>query len=148
MSRRYPERPFVGVGAVVWRGEEVLLIRRAKSPRRGTWSLPGGAQELGETVFDCARREVAEETGVAIEVLALVDVVDNIAFDSAGRVEYHYTLVDVVAEWRAGEPRAEGDAEHARFVRRNELGRFNLWQETLRVIRLAGETRARLARRA
>ena len=74
MSREYPDRPFVGVGVVVWRGDNVLLIQRGKPPRIGAWSLPGGAQELGETVRETAVREVREETGVEIDVTHLIDV--------------------------------------------------------------------------
>ena len=147
MSRTYPDRPIVGVGAVVWRNDQFLLIQRSKPPRPGSWSLPGGGQEVGETVFEAAKREVAEETGVAIDVLGLVDVVDNITRDADRRVEYHYTLVDVVAEWIEGEPRAQGDAAGVRWARLDELGQFNLWEQTIRVIRLAGKQRVRLRRR-
>ena len=68
MSREYPDRPHVGVGVVVLRGDSVLLVRRAKPPRVGSWSLPGGGQELGETVFEAGRREIAEETGLTVEI--------------------------------------------------------------------------------
>jgi ADP-ribose pyrophosphatase YjhB (NUDIX family) len=102
MTRLYPKRPVVGVGVVVCRDDTVLLVRRANAPGKGNWSLPGGAQELGETVFEAARREVLEETSVTVDVLGLVDVVDSIRPDSAGRIQYHYTLIDVVAEWRSG----------------------------------------------
>ncbi len=142
MSRQYPERPIVGVGAVVWRGDQVLLVRRGKPPRIGSWSLPGGAQKLGETVFETARREIREETTVDIEVLALVDVVDSIRHDEAGRVEYHYTLVDVVAEWRKGEPVALDDVDDARWFALDQLADLELWSETVRVIHLANEIRS------
>lgn len=131
----YPARPVVGVGAVIWRGGEVLLIRRGKPPMLGEWSLPGGSQMLGETVFDCARREVLEETGVTAEILGLVDVVDAIRRDAAGAVQYHYTLVDVAGRWIAGEPRAGDDAMEAAFLPLSALPGLGLWQETERVIR-------------
>ncbi len=137
MPRTYPDRPFVGVGVVVWRDDEVLLIRRAKPPRQGEWSLPGGAQKLGETVFDAARREVLEETGLTIDVLGLVDVVDSIQRDDTERVRYHYTLVDVFAAWRAGEATADDDAAEAAWVGLDALP--PLWSETERIIRLARE---------
>ena len=99
-----PERPVVGVGVVVWKGARLLLIRRGKSPMRGRWSLPGGRQELGETVRETAVREVREETGVEIRLGALIDVVDTIRRDESGAVDLQYTLVDFDADWIAGEP--------------------------------------------
>jgi len=141
VSRRYPERPFVGVGVVVWRGDEVLLVRRGRPPRQGQWALPGGLQKLGESVFETARREVAEETGLTVETTGLVDVVDSITRDAEGRVEYHYTLVDVAAEWRAGEARAQDDAAAVAWTRPDDLDRFALWRETERVIALSAKQR-------
>ncbi len=141
MTRRYPERPIVGVGVVVLRGvpknNEVLLIRRGKPPREGGWSLPGGAQELGETVFEAARREVREETGVEIEVVDTVAVVDSISRDGDGAVEYHYTLVDVAARWQSGEAREGGDAAAVEWADPDALDGYDLWSETLRIIALA-----------
>lgn len=139
MPRTYPDRPFVGVGVVVWRDDEVLLIRRAKPPRQGQWSLPGGAQKLGETVRQAAIREVREETGLEVALTRLLDAVDSISHDEAGRVQYHYTLVDFAAEWRAGEPTPGGDAAEARWVARGDLNRYELWEETVRVIGLSAE---------
>lgn len=134
-DRRYPDRPIVGVGAVIWRGDEVLLVRRGTPPMQGRWSLPGGGQHVGETVFACAAREVLEETAVTAEILGLVDVVDAIHRDPAGAVEYHYTLVDVVGRWSAGHPRAGDDAADAAFHPVATLDALALWSETLRVIR-------------
>ncbi len=139
MSRAYPERPLVGVGVVVCKGDQVLLVRRAKAPRRGQWSLPGGAQKLGETVRQAAIREVREETGLEVALTTLLDAVDSISRDAAGRVHYHYTLVDFAAEWRAGEPTAGGDAAEACWVARGDLDRYELWEETVRVIGLSAE---------
>ncbi len=142
-ERRYPERPIVGVGVVVWRDHQVLLIKRGKPPRQGMWSLPGGLQQLGETVFEAARREVREETGLEIEVIDVVAVVDSIQRDDDGRVRYHYTLVDVLAEWRAGEARAQDDAADATWASADELASFELWDETVRVIGLAAKRRTK-----
>ena len=105
MSREYPERPIVGIGAVVIKNDQVLLIRRGKPPRLGGLSLPGGAQKVGETVFEGALREVTEETGVEAEVLGLIDVVDSMTRDDDGRLQFHYTLIDVVC--RCGLRQAE-----------------------------------------
>lgn len=139
--RPYPDRPIVGVGVVVWRDDRILLIRRGRPPSQGQWSLPGGAQELGETVFETARREVAEETGLDVEVVGVVDVVDLIDRDSEGRVRHHYTLVDVAAEWREGEAVAGDDAEAVTWTRLDELAGYSLWRETERIIRLSAQRR-------
>ena len=86
----YPERPISGVGVAVFRNEEVLLVKRKKAPYKGQWSLPGGKQRLGETVTQAARRELMEETGVEVNELTLVDVVDIIVPDEEGGILYHY----------------------------------------------------------
>ncbi len=132
----YPNRPLVGVGVVVIKDGRVLLIRRGKPPRAGAWSLPGGRQRLGETVRAAARRELREETGVEAAVTELLDVVDSITRDDGGAIAYHYTLVDFLAEWRAGEVRAGGDAAEAIWAGVEDLDPFELWDETLRLIRL------------
>jgi len=141
MSREYPDRPFVGVGVVIWRGDEVLLIERGKSPVSGNWSLPGGKQELGETVRETAHREIKEETGLDIDIVALLDVVDLVRHDDEGRVRFHYTLVDFTARWRAGEAVAGDDASDVRWVRYEDLGNYKLWDETVRVIELSAKQR-------
>jgi len=137
--RSYPESPIVGVGAVVLGPNGVLLIKRGKPPRLGSWSLPGGAQELGETVFEAGRREIREETGLEAEVLGLVDVVDSIRRDAQAQVEYHYTLVDVAARVTGGTLAAGGDAADARWFTRAEIDAMELWSETKRIIALALE---------
>jgi ADP-ribose pyrophosphatase YjhB (NUDIX family) len=132
----YPNRPLVGVGVVAVKDGRVLLIRRGKPPRAGTWSLPGGRQRLGETVREAARRELREETGVEAAVTALLDVVDSITRDDDGAIAYHYTLVDFLAEWRAGEVRVGGDAAEAVWVDPEDLAPYELWDQTLRLIHL------------
>ncbi len=132
----YPNRPLVGVGVVAVKDGRVLLIRRGKPPREGGWSLPGGRQRLGETVREGARRELCEETGIEAAVTALLDVVDSITRDAAGAIAYHYTLVDFLAEWRAGEVRAGGDAAEATWADPEDLAPYELWDETLRLIQM------------
>ena len=138
-SRLYPDRPIVGVGVVVLRGNEVLLIRRAKPPVSDNWSIPGGAQEIGETVREAARREVAEETGIEIEIVGLIDVVDGITRDPDGRAKFHYTLVDFAALWRSGDARAASDAAATRWAGLDEIAEIPLWDETRRIIARAAE---------
>lgn len=140
-ARDYPDRPLVGVGVVVWRGDKFLLIRRGKQPRMGQLSLPGGAQEVGETVHQAARREIAEETSLDIEVLGLVDVVDSIQRDDDGRVRFHYTLVDVAAEVVGGEAKAGSDAAAVEWYCLVDLPGLNLWAETERIIRESAKLR-------
>ena len=137
-GREFPSRPLVGVGAVVLSPRGVALIQRGKPPRVGSWSLPGGAQKVGETVFEAALREVKEETGLDVEILGLVDVVDSITHAPDGRVHYHYTLIDVVATCDPDqEPRAGGDAQGAAWIRLDDLEPLSLWSETERVVRKA-----------
>ncbi len=135
MSREYPDRPIVGVGAVVIENGRILLVRRASPPRVGQWSLPGGAQEIGETYAEACAREVREETGLEIETIGLVEAVDSITRDESGRVKYHYLLVDVLARPSGGALRAGGDVSDARWFAPEEAFALPLWSETERVIR-------------
>jgi 8-oxo-dGTP diphosphatase len=137
MNREYPSRPIVGIGVVVLRPGEVLLVRRGKAPNFGAWSLPGGAQELGETAEQAARRELEEETGLTVGTLHLAANVDSIHHDEAGRVRYHYTIIDFAARWDAGAPRAGGDASEAIWAPLDRLEEFSLWSEAHRVIAIA-----------
>jgi 8-oxo-dGTP diphosphatase len=122
------ERPIPAAGVVCLRGGEVLLIRRGKAPRQGEWSIPGGRMEMGETAAQTALRELAEETGVAAELLGLIDVVDYIG-ESVQMV-----LVDFAAAWTAGEPVAGDDAAEARFFPLDEALALVSWAETRRII--------------
>ncbi len=143
MPRQYSERPLCGVGVVVWRGDRLLLVRRGRPPRQGEWSLPGGLQELGETVFEAARREVREETGLDIAVTGLIDVVDLIEHDDEGRVRYHYTLVDVAADWCAGDIVPGDDVALAQWFRLDDIPASELWQETVRIVKRSAKKRSR-----
>ena len=134
MSREYPAQPLVGLGAVVWKDGRVLMVQRGKPPRAGIWSLPGGAQMLGETVTQGIRREIAEETGVEIELLGLLEVIDSVQHDAAGRILYHYTIIDYVARWAGGEAVAGDDAAAVAWVDPADLHRLDLWDETVRVV--------------
>jgi ADP-ribose pyrophosphatase YjhB (NUDIX family) len=131
------------VGVVVWRGDRVLLVRRGRAPRQGEWSIPGGAQALGETIFQAAEREVMEEAGVAIRPVGIVTAVDSILRDGNGAVRFHYTLVEVLAEWVSGEAVAASDAAAACWATTAEAGRLVRWSETLRVIEEARNLRGR-----
>lgn len=134
MSREYPDQPLVGLGAIVWKDGRVLMIKRGRPPGEGIWSLPGGLQLVGETVAEGVRREIAEETGVEIELLGLVEVIDSVRRDDAGRVLYHFTIIDYAARWIAGEAVAGDDAADVAWVAPEDLGRLETWAETARVI--------------
>ena len=139
--RSYPDRPYVGVGVVIFRDDQVLLAQRGKWPRKFTWSIPGGAQELGETVHQAGVREIREETGLEVDIIGLVDVVDSISHDEEGRVLFHYTLVDLAAEWRSGEAVAADDVPAVKWVDIPDIATRGLRDSTLRVIRMAEELR-------
>jgi ADP-ribose pyrophosphatase YjhB (NUDIX family) len=134
MPRSYPDRPYVGVGIVVFRGDDVLLVERAKPPIRNRWSIPGGAQEIGETVHEAALRELKEETNLEADLIGLIDVVDSITLDPNSRVQFHYTLVDFAAEWRSGEAVADDDVSAVRWTPLAEVETLGLWAETVRII--------------
>ena len=140
MSREYPARPIVGIGVAVLRAEPslaVLLVRRGKPPNMGAWSLPGGAQELGETAEDAARRELEEEAGLRVGALHLVANVDTIHRDPDGRVRYHYTIIDFAAAWAGGTPVAGDDVTEALWAPLDRLDEYALWSEAHRVIGIA-----------
>lgn len=111
----------VGVGAVVVDGERVLLIRRGHEPMKGEWSLPGGALEVGETLLEGVRREVLEETGLEVEPVAMIEVLDRIARDGEGRVQFHYVLVDYLCRVVGGDLCCATDAVEGRWASREEL---------------------------
>lgn len=135
--RPYPDRPFVGVGAVVLDGTRVLLVKRGQAPLKGHWSLPGGAVETGETLEQAVTREVLEETGVTIEVGPIVEVLDRISRDAEGRVEHHYVLVDFVARPTGGSLQGASDADDAAWVALADLARYEVAAVTVGVIRKA-----------
>jgi ADP-ribose pyrophosphatase YjhB (NUDIX family) len=134
-------RPVIGVSVGVWRGDEVLLVRRGRPPMQGVWSFPGGRVEPGEPLVDAARREVAEETGLAIALAGLTDVVEVISRAEAGRLTHHVVLALFAARWTDGEPRAGDDAADARFVALDELAAL---PTTSGLVGYARATRAKL----
>ncbi len=134
MPRRYPSLPIVGVGAVILRGREVLIVRRANPPLQGEWSIPGGVLELGEKLRDGIAREVFEETGLVVEVGPVLDVIDSIFPDPEGRTQYHYVLIDYLCHLRSGTPEAATDVSEIRWVTMDELATLGMKTVTIEVI--------------
>lgn len=143
-ARSFPARPLVGVGAVVWRGPDVLLVRRARPPNAGSWSIPGGGLEPGETLLEAIAREVREEVGLELRCLVMIAAVELIRRDPDGRVRYHYLLADATAEAAGPDQLAPDPAEisEAGWFAPERLDGLGLWRETRRVIELARGFRA------
>jgi len=130
VPREYPARPAVGVGGVVIREGAVLLVRRAAEPLAGQWSLPGGAVEVGETLEEAVVRELGEETGLRVRVVALVEAFEKITRDAEGRPRYHYVLLDYLCAATGGALRAGSDAAEVAWVRPDEFGSFGVSPKT------------------
>ena len=135
--REYPDRPIVGVGAVIVDHGRVLLIKRGSPPLKGEWSLPGGAVELGETLRAAAEREAREETGLIVKAGEVIEVLDRIVPGKDGLPQYHYVLVDFLCTVQGGELRAGGDAADVRWATESGLAEFKLEEPAIQVIRKA-----------
>ena len=133
-DREYPDRPFVGVGAVVIDGERVVVVKRGAEPLKGHWSLPGGVVEVGETLVASVQRELEEETGLRVEVGPVIEVLDRITRDPSGRVRYHFVLIDYLCWPVGGGLRAGSDADEVRWASRGDLEGYSLAEPAMRVI--------------
>ncbi len=133
MKREYPDRPIVGVGGVVIKGERVLLVRRGGEPLKGEWSIPGGTLELGEELAAAARRELKEETGLEVEPLEVLGVFDRIIRDGK-KIRYHYVIVDYACRLKGGKLAPASDVLDARWVRRADLPQYHLTEKATEVI--------------
>jgi 8-oxo-dGTP diphosphatase len=134
MSREYPDRPLVGVGAVIVKDNRVLLIRRGQAPLLGEWSLPGGVLECGETLREATIREAREETGLEVETGELLGVYERVIRSEDGRVRYHYVLIDFLCRAVAGALSVGSDAADVRWFESAELDGLNLPTDTREVI--------------
>lgn len=121
LKREYPDQPIIGVGGIIFRGREVLLVRRAKSPGRGQWSLPGGAVELGETLHEALEREVWEETSIHVKIEGFVRLLDRILYDDRNRVRFHYVIADYWGRFLSGSLRADSDISEAKLFTLDQI---------------------------
>jgi len=135
--REYPDRPFVGVGAVIVDAGRVVLIKRRFEPLAGEWSLPGGHVEVGESLQAAVAREMEEETGLLVEVGPVVEVFDRIMRDAEGRVRFHFVLVDYLCWPVGGRLQAASDVSEAALVDPLELGPYGLTAKATNVIERA-----------
>jgi ADP-ribose pyrophosphatase YjhB (NUDIX family) len=119
MQREYPSTPLVGVGAVIVEAGRVLLVRRGAEPLKGHWSLPGGLLEVGESLTEGVKREVREETGLLVEPVELIELIDKIHRED-NRVRYHYVIADYLCRVTGGALQAASDADAVRWVERAE----------------------------
>ena len=133
--REYPRLPQVGVGAIVVRNGRVLLVQRGQPPSEGPWAIPGGRVELGETLQQAAEREILEETGITIRAGDPVYTFDVVLRDDAGRVQFHYVIVDLAADYVNGEPHAGDDALQVRWLSAAEVERLPVYEVTLDLLK-------------
>ncbi len=142
-DRRYPQRPILGIGALIFDGGRILLVERGKDPLKGYWSLPGGVLETGETLAQGIIREVREETGLEVEPLGVVEIFERIIRDARGLPEYHYVLIDYICRITGGTLEAADDASRVEWAGRDALPAYRLTAGTLPVIEKGFRERAK-----
>ncbi|MGA9234673.1 MAG: NUDIX hydrolase [Desulfobacterales bacterium] len=131
---RYPENPVVAVGAVVFNGERVLLVRRGQPPSHDLWAIPGGKVRLGETLQAAAEREILEETGLTVCARQPVYTFDFIEQDAQGRIRFHYVIVDLIADYVAGTICAGDDAREVRWIGPDEIPQLEVSPQTIELL--------------
>ena len=131
----YPSTPRVAVGAVVFRADRILLVRRGQPPSEDLWAIPGGSVEIGETLQEAAEREILEETGITIRAGKPVYTFDSIQRDGDGKIRFHYVIVDLDADYISGDPIAGDDAIEARWVTEHEINDLRVSAPTLKLLK-------------
>jgi 8-oxo-dGTP diphosphatase len=142
LPREYPEAPIVGVGALILRDDQILLIQRAKDPDKGRWAIPGGGVELGESLQEAAKREVREECGLEVGIGEIANVYDLIIPDERGRIRFHYVLIHFAATYQGGEPRPDSDATAVAWVSLEHLNEYDMPERLRAVIARVLRTRS------
>jgi 8-oxo-dGTP diphosphatase len=143
MSRKYPEHPLLGVGAIIFDGDKVLLVERAGEPLKGWWSIPGGLVETGETIEAALRRETREETGLELYQISRFDLFERIMRDAQGRAEYHYVLVDYICKAESGHLLAGDDVSRVEWVACSDLRSYKVTSGTIEAVERAYEIHVR-----
>ena len=133
-ERLYPEKPMVGVGAVIFKNDEVLLIKRGNPPLAGEWSIPGGKLEENESIIEAVQREIKEECNVLVDIDDLIDLFEYIEKDEKNRVKYHFIVFDFRAQYLKGELDHFSDASEARWVKVNDLDKYKMKKDTKNMI--------------
>jgi 8-oxo-dGTP diphosphatase len=144
-ARTYPTRPFLAVSAAIFRDGRVLIVRRARMPANGLYTLPGGVVELGETLEQAVIREVREETALDIEPVDLIGFRQAIARDAAGRVERHFVILPFAARWIAGEVVLNEELEKAHWLVPTELGGLKTTEGLAQIVTAAAQRMAALS---
>lgn len=134
IDRSYPDRPVLGVGAVVLLEGRIVLVKRAHAPLEGQWNLPGGGVEVGETLQAACAREILEETGLVVRIGPMIEVFDRIMFDTEKNVQYHFVLIDYLCQATGGSLRNGSDASEIALADPSDLARFALTDKALEVI--------------
>lgn len=140
-NRQYPDRPILGVGALIFRDDSILLVERGKEPLKGYWSLPGGVVEVGETLEEAIRREVREETSLEIEIEKVLEIFERIMRDADGRAEYHYVLIDYICRSNSGDAEPGDDVARVAWVRRDAIQSYRVTEGTPPVIEKGFDSR-------
>ncbi len=135
MPREYPEYPIASVGVVIIKDSKVLLAQRGKEPARGRWTIPGGVIEVGETLHEAAKREIMEECNIEVAIGPLYKSYDSIVRDGAGRIRFHYVILDVLGTHVAGEVRAGGDVTDVRWIGTGDLGTLDVLPAVAELVR-------------
>ncbi len=137
-GRWYPQHPMVAVHPLVLKDGQILLVKRLKEPAKGKWGIPGGRIELGETIYETAKREVLEECSVEISIERLLSADDYIIRDEEGRISYHFVLVYMLARYESGDVKAQSNAADARWFASDELAELDSHPRLRAVLTKAG----------